>query len=291
MRSDHYRFEQIAHGVWTAMALQAGGGVSNACIADLEGRSLVVDCGFTPGAAHDLRAAAEELAGPVERLVITHGDFDHYGGSTVFADLPILATETTRAAIAANGPARAAALQSELEAERAAMEERNAPEWEWEQIRRIAEQLPFDLALPTETYEGERDLGGAVVIDCGAAHTASDAIVWLPGARVLFAGDLVTPGNHSNLTRGHPPEGWLRALDRMTALQPEHVFGGHGPAAGPEAISDARGYVEAVVAAADGPDEPEVPPAFAAWEYPELFAQNVIALSSRSAGRQSPPAR
>jgi hypothetical protein len=67
----------------------------------------------------------------------------------------------------------------------------------------------------------------------------------------------------------------------MTALQPEHVFGGHGPAAGPEAIADARSYVEAVVAAADRPGEPEVPTAFAAWEYPDLFAQNVVALRAR----------
>jgi len=279
--SDHYRFEPVSDGAWAAIALPAGGGAGNAGIADLGDRSLVVDCGFTPGAARDLRAATEELAGPVERLVITHADFDHYGGGAAFADLPILASEATCAAIAENGPARAAGLQAQLEDEIAEMKERNAPEWEWEQIDRIAAQLPFDVALPTETYEGERDLGGAVVIDCGAAHTASDAVVWLPGARVLFAGDLVTPGNHSNLTRGHPPEGWLRALDRMTALQPEHVFGGHGPAAGPEAISDARAYVEAAVAAADGPGEPEVPTAFAAWEYPDLFAQNVVALRAR----------
>ncbi len=281
MTSDHYHFEQVSDRAWAAIALQAGGGVGNACIADLDGRSLVVDCGFTPGAAGDLRSAAEELAGPVERLVITHSDFDHYGGAAAFADLSILATETTRAAIAERGPARAAALQAELESERAAMAERNAPEWEWEQIDRIAAQLPFDVAVPTETYDGERDLGGAVVIDCGAAHTASDAIIWLPGGRVLFAGDLVTPGNHSNLTRGHPPENWLRALDRMVALEPEHVFGGHGPVAGPEAIAVTRSYIEAVVALADESGELDVPAPFSAWDYPELFGQNVEALRAR----------
>jgi cyclase len=279
--SDHYRFEQIGNGAWAAIALQAGGGVGNAGIADLGGRSLVVDCGFTPGAARDLRAAAEELAGPVERLVITHADFDHYGGGAAFADLPILATEATRAAIAENGPARAAGMQAQLKDEVAEMKERDAPGWEWEQIDRIAAQLPFDVALPTETYEGEVDLGGAVVIDCGAAHTASDAVVWLPAARVLFAGDLVTPGNHSNLTRGHPTENWLRALDRMAALQPEQVFGGHGPVAGPEAIAVTRSYVEAVVALAATSEEPVVPAAFTTWEYPELFTQNVTALRAR----------
>ena len=281
MQSDHYSFEHIADGAWAALALQAGGGVGNATIADLGGRSLVVDCGFTPGAARDLRSAAEELAGPVERLVITHGDFDHYGGSAAFADRPILATEATRGVIAENGPARAAGLQAQLADELAEMRERNAPAWEWEQIDRIAAQLPFDIALPTETYEGERDLGGAVVIDCGAAHTASDAVVWLPSARVLFAGDLVTPGNHANLTRGHPPENWLRALDRMAALRPGHVFGGHGPVAGPEAIADTRSYIETLLDLAAVEGDPEIPAEFADWAFPEGFQQNLAALRAR----------
>jgi cyclase len=281
MQSDHYSFEHVADEAWAAIALQAGGGVGNALIADLGGRSLVVDCGFTPGAARDLRAAAEDSAGPVERLVITHGDFDHYGGGAAFADLPILTTEATRAAIAENGPARAAGLQAQLADELAEMNERNAPAWEWEQIDRIAAQLPFDIALPTETYEGERHLGGAVVIDCGAAHTASDAIVWLPSARVLFAGDLVTPGNHANLTRGHPPENWLHALDRMEALRAEHVCGGHGPVAGPEAIDATRSYIETLLDLATIEGDPEIPAEFADWSFPEGFEQNLAALRAR----------
>jgi cyclase len=281
MTSDHYRFKQIADGVWAALATDSGAGVSNALIAGLGGRSIIVDAGFTPGAARDLRTAAEALAGPVERLVITHGDFDHYGGTAAFADLPILATEPTRTAIADNGPGRIAGLEAEMGSYLAELEETDAPEWEREQARRIAAQLPFELALPTEIYECERDLGAALVIECGAAHTASDAVVWLPGPRVLFAGDLVTVGNHLNLTRGHPPENWLRALDRMEELGPEHVLGGHGPAAGPKAIGDYRGYVESVLALAAEQGDHKVPSAYADWQYPELFAQNIAALRAR----------
>lgn len=284
MTSDHYRFEELADGAWAALATESGAAVSNGLIADLGGRSLVVDAGFTPGAARDLRTAAEELAGPVERLVITHGDFDHYGGTVAFADLPILTTEATRAAIAENGPGRIAGLEAEMDSYLTELDENDAPEWEREQARRITAELPFELALPTEIYEGERDLGGALVIECGAAHTASDAVVWLPGPRVLFAGDLVTVGNHLNLTRGHPPENWLAALDGFEALRPEHVLGGHGPPSGPEAIGDFRGYVESVLALAAEPGDPEVPAAYADWAFPEGFEQNIAALRSRSAG-------
>src|SRR5205807_1821739 len=121
--------------------------------------------------------------GPVGRLVVTHGDFDHYGGSHAFADVPILATQTTRAAIAENGPGRIAGMKEQMDAYLAEA----GDETEREQVRRIAEQIPFELALPTETFDWERDLGDAVVYDCGAAHTASDSVVWLPGPRVLFA--------------------------------------------------------------------------------------------------------
>ena len=78
------------------------------------------------------------------------------------------------------------------------------------------------------------------MIDCGSAHTASDSVVWIPAERVLYTGDLVGVKSHLNLTRGFPPENWLAILDRLAALEPEHVVPGHGEPAGPEAIDSAR---------------------------------------------------
>src|SRR5262249_18592627 len=148
-------------------------------------------------AGRDLRAAAERLVGPVEWLVITHGDFDHYGGSAAFADVPILASEGTAAAIAEDGPGRGDGPRAGRGDHLAELERRDAPPEEREQACLVAADLPdFELALPTETFTGTLELGTADVIECGAAHTASDSVVWLPEARVLFAGDLATVGNH-----------------------------------------------------------------------------------------------
>ena len=283
MTSHHYRFDQVADGAWAAVALDAGAGVGNAGFARLEdGSSLVVDCGFTPVAARDLRAAAEELAGPVGRLVITHADFDHYGGAQAFADVPILASELTAATIREAGPGRVSEMQEQMEAYLAELEERDAPDWEREQARRVAEAVPgLTLTPPTETFTGELHLDATVVLECGAAHTASDAVVWLPGKSVLIAGDLVGVRSHLNLTRGHPPESWLAILDRLAALEPEHVVPGHGPPAGPEALTAARRYVEIVLELAAGPGEPELPEEFAGWTFPEGFEQNIAALRAR----------
>ncbi len=282
MISDHYRFEQVSPHAWAAVALDSGAGVGNAGVADLGGRSLVVDCGFTPGAARDLRAAAEELAGPVERLFITHADFDHYGGAHAFADVPILAAETTAATIAEVGPGRIAGMKEQLETYLAELEEQDAPEWEREQGRRIVAAVPgLELGLASETFTGQRGLGGATAIECGAAHTASDSVVWLTADRVLFAGDLVGVEAHLNLTLGHPAENWLAILDRLGALEPKHVVPGHGRPAGPESLATIRRYIETVVELAAVPGDHEIPPEYADWTFAESFQQNIEALRAR----------
>jgi cyclase len=276
--SVHYRFEQVAEGAWAAAAIDSGAGVGNMGIADLGGRALVVDCGFTPAAARDVRAAAETLVGPVERVVITHGDFDHYGGARAFADVPILASERTCAVIAENGPGRVSGLQAEFETYMAELEERGAPDWELEQGRRIAAEIPgLQLSIPTETFTDERDLGPVQVIDCGKAHSASDAVVWFSEAGVLFAADLVPVESHLNLTRGDP-ENWLRALDRFEALGPRQIVPGHGSPAGAEAIGAARAYIERLLALAVEPGDHELPPEWAGWSFAEGFQQNIDAL-------------
>jgi cyclase len=267
--SDHYRFEQVAPHAWAAVAIDAGAAVGNAGIADLGGRALVVDCGFTPGAAGDLRAAAEEAAGPVERLFITHADFDHYGGAQAFTDVPILAAETTAETIREAGPGRIAEIKAEMETYLAELDGQGAPEWEREQCRRIVAEVPhLELTPPTETFAGKRELGGATAIDFGATHTTSDSVVWLPEDRVLFTGDLVGVGSHLNLTRGHPPGNWLVILEELSALGPEHVVPGHGPPAGADALESVRTYITTVVELAATPGAHDIPAEYADWDFP-----------------------
>jgi cyclase len=280
-QSAHFRFEQVAAGAWAAIATDAGAAVGNAFVADLGGRSLVVDCGYTPAAARDLRGAAEELAGPVELLVITHAHFDHYAGSQAFADVPILATERTRAEIAANGPARIAGLQAEMDTYLAELEERDAPDWEQQQGQAIAAEIPgLTFTPPTEAFASDLDLGAAKVIECGTGHSSSDSVVWMPEARVLFAADLISVDTHPNLVHGDP-QAWLRILDRLDALRPERVVPGHGPPAGPEAIAGARTYIETLLALAGEPGDHDLPAAFAGWKFEEVFQQNIDALRTR----------
>ena len=274
MTSDHYRFEQVSPNAWAAVAMPSGAAVGNAGFAG----GLVIDCGFMPAGAHDLRAAA----GRVDRLFITHADFDHYGGAQAFTDVPILASEQTAATIREVGPGRVSDMKEQIDAHLAELEEKDAPEWEKEQGRRIAAEVPgLVLTPPTETFSGERELDGAVVIDCGSAHTASDSVAWIPAERVLYTGDLVGVKSHLNLTRGFPPQNWLAILDRLAALEPESVVPGHGEPAGPEALDSARRYIETLLGLAAVPGDHEVPAEFGDWEFAEGFQQNIDALRAR----------
>jgi cyclase len=61
--------------------------------------------------------------------------------------------------------------------------------------------------------------------------------VWLPGRRVLFAGDLLF--NHATpiITDGSL-SGAECSLEKMAALGPEIVVPGHGEVGGPELITE-----------------------------------------------------
>jgi glyoxylase-like metal-dependent hydrolase (beta-lactamase superfamily II) len=109
-----------------------------------------------------------------------------------------------------------------------------------------------ELITPDITYDGPRarlDLGGlaAELITIGPAHTRGDMVVFLPESGVLFAGDLVEdrflpifPDPDANGLH------WLDALDRLEALQPRIVVGGHGEVGDLGLIDKLRSYLIAV---------------------------------------------
>jgi glyoxylase-like metal-dependent hydrolase (beta-lactamase superfamily II) len=61
----------------------------------------------------------------------------------------------------------------------------------------------------------------------GTAHTPGDLVIWVPDARVLFAGDLLIEDGVAMVVDGSS-SGLLAALDRLEALKPAAVMPGHG---------------------------------------------------------------
>ena len=114
-------------------------------------------------------------------------------------------------------------------------------------------QLLADVELipPDLSYEGRLriNLGGRVVelLDVGPAHTRGDQLIWLPEERIVFAGDLIENAFFPILP---DPDAngfwWLETLDRIAALGPATVVGGHGAVGGPELVDAFREYLERV---------------------------------------------
>jgi glyoxylase-like metal-dependent hydrolase (beta-lactamase superfamily II) len=72
-------------------------------------------------------------------------------------------------------------------------------------------------------------LGGRTIVieAAGGGHSPGDLLVWLPGERVLFAGDLLVEDGVSMVVDGSA-RALERGLDRIDSLAPRVAVPGHG---------------------------------------------------------------
>src|SRR5262249_20595649 len=69
----------------------------------------------------------------------------------------------------------------------------------------------------------------------GHAHTAGDAVAYVPAHKLLCTGDACTNGAFNFM--GHSDSAsWIRVLDRMQQIDVKIVCPGHGLPAGPELL-------------------------------------------------------
>jgi cyclase len=288
--SQYFQVEQVADDVYAAIVTPGTGAWGNAGIIDLGGRTVIFDTFATPRAAADLRAAAEELTGrPVTLVINSHRHIDHVGGNQVFAGAEIIATAMTRELTATRmarfitygleHPELVDRMAERAEALTDAALRREAM-MELGEFRAIREALPtLTVTLPTLTFETEIVLHGSArtahLFTPGGGHSASDAVLWLPEDRILFAGDLVQVGFHPSMDDGNPAA-WEGILPQLAELAPERIVPGHGPVGDGSSIVALQGYFAGLraIAAAEHSDG-LMPDAYAHWETPSLFADNV----------------
>jgi glyoxylase-like metal-dependent hydrolase (beta-lactamase superfamily II) len=153
-----------------------------------------------------------------------------------------------------------------------------------------------DLVEPDETYDGEAfdlDLGGrrAQLLFRGPAHTRGDQVVFLPGERILFTGDLVE-SRIFPIYPYFPPDDadvngsrWIEVLRWLESLEPARVVPGHGEVGDLGLITTAREYHEllreetfretdtgADADAAVARIEPTIRERYPDWDQPEWIA-------------------
>jgi cyclase len=258
--AEHFRLEQIADGVYAAIAIAGRGAQGNAGLIDLGGgQVLVFDTFLTPAAAQEFGSAAERLIGHAPTIVVnSHWHGDHINGNQVFAgEAHIIATDRTREIMATRGVStlehnrrrgpdalaeREAALAAETDpAKRQTMEQ------DLGEMRELVAALPtMRVCLPDITFDHRMTLHGArrtvEIITLGGGHTDSDAFLLLPDERIAFMGDLLFVQSHPWLGHGHP-DAWLDILAQVEAMPIDIAIPGHGPVGTPKDCARNREYI------------------------------------------------
>ena len=205
--------EELADGVY---AFTAEGDPNVGAIVGPES-VLCIDARATPTAAGEWLEALRKLTDkPVEYLVLTHYHAVRVLGASAYEARHIVAHANTRRWV----------------------EERGAEDWESE-YRRFPRLFQDPESIPGLTYPdvaftdvltvflGERDVQ---IRYLGGGHTIGDSVVWLPGERVLFAGDLVEARAAPYMGDASVAAWQSGTLDAVAALRAEALVPGRGPA-------------------------------------------------------------
>jgi glyoxylase-like metal-dependent hydrolase (beta-lactamase superfamily II) len=236
----------LGNTVYAYMQPDGSWGWSNAGLVADSGTSLLIDTLFdlklTQEMLNQMRASVP-AASHIETVVNTHANGDHYFGNQLVANAQIIAsTSTAHEMQEAVTPAVLDSLGKQAA-----------------QLGPLGNFLstafgPFDfqgitVTPPQKTFEGEMSMmvgnKEVIFIEVGPAHTRGDTLVYIPGDRVVFTGDILFIGTHPIMWAG-PTGNWLRAIDRILSLNVDIIVPGHGPLTDKKGVIELKGYLEYV---------------------------------------------
>jgi glyoxylase-like metal-dependent hydrolase (beta-lactamase superfamily II) len=177
---------------------------------------FVIDSPVLPDELDVLPALLEQAGFPFSGLLATHADWDHLLGRLAFPDASLGVAETTAARLKAEPGDAARRLRSfddELYVERPGPLSLG-------QVQALP--VPGHLEVGSQTIELHPTEG----------HVVDGMALWLPWARILVAGDFLSPVEIPMLSRGGSRSAYLATLERLRPLveQADHVVAGHGGA-------------------------------------------------------------
>lgn len=187
---------------------------------------MVIEAQATPRLAkkviEEIRKVTDK---PISHLVLTHYHAVRVLGASAYGTEQIIMSDAARAMVV----------------------ERGQEDWdsEFQRFPRLFEgheSIP-GLTYPTTTfsesmsvYLGKRRVD---IMHLGRAHTAGDAVVWVPDAEVMFTGDIVEYHSACYCGDGHFAD-WGDTLDNIAMFDPASIAPGRGDALiGREMVSNA----------------------------------------------------
>ena len=288
----------LGNSVYAYLQPDGSWGWSNAGIIVDGETSLLVDT------LYDLKLTGEMLAtmrrsipaaAQIDMLVNTHANGDHCYGNQLVGNARIIAS------------ARTAEEMLETPPERMAMLMKQAPALGTYGAFASKVFAPFDfenitLTSPNSTFEGQLDLRVGTkevcLLEVGPAHTRGDTLVYVPGDKVVFTGDILFVEGHPIMWAG-PVGNWIRACDTILSLDVVTIVPGHGPITDKPGVARLKAYWEYLLnetrqryeagmsereAARDIPMN-----AYATWNDSERVVVNVASIYRELRGEQEQP--
>ncbi len=205
-------FTEVGEGLWAFTA--EGDPNSGVIIGD--DSVMIVEAQATPRLANKVIEKVREVTDkPITHLVLTHYHAVRVLGASAYGASQIIMSDMARGMV----------------------EERGQEDWdsEFQRFPRLFEgheSIP-GLTYPTTTfsdsmtvYLGKRKVE---IMHLGRAHTAGDAVVWVPDEEVMFTGDIVEYHSACYCGDGHFNE-WGETLDNVKAYDPRAIAPGRGDA-------------------------------------------------------------
>ncbi|MFT3664925.1 quinoprotein relay system zinc metallohydrolase 1 [Piscinibacter sp.] len=221
----------LAPGVWVVEGANADFSPANGCniintgfIATGKG-VLVINTGPSRRYGEQLRALiAKTTSEPVAQVIHLNLHPDYFLGNQAFADVPRLATDTTRAGMARE----AKSYEDNLY--------RLCGDW----MRGTEALLPSATAAPGTLRLGERELE----LREYRGHTDSDLVLIDKASGVVFAGGLVFAQRVPTTPHAQPAV-WLQSLREFGGLPLKTLVPSHGPVrADASAVAETQRYLQ-----------------------------------------------
>lgn len=206
-------FSQLSPHAWAYTAE----GDPNTGIVIGDDAVMVIDTQATPVMAEDvIRRISSVTDKPIKYVMLSHYHAVRVLGASAYRPEHIIASEDTLSLIKERGEQDKA---SEI--------------GRFPRLFRNVESVPPGLTWPTITFSGKMTLWlgklEVQLLQLGRGHTKGDTVVWLPGERTLFSGDLVEFDATPYCGDAYYSD-WPATLDRLAALKPLALVPGRGAA-------------------------------------------------------------
>ncbi|MBI2805655.1 MAG: MBL fold metallo-hydrolase [Planctomycetes bacterium] len=202
------------------------GGSNNIWIV-FEDYVMVYDANFPKEAGDVIKAIRKTTDKPIRYVMDSHHHGDHAYGNAVFAKqgATIIASANTARLLRVNGPKEFA------EAGKGPTGRKDIAD----SYLKVPD-LIFDQKLVFEDKKQRVEL-----LFLGHAHTAGDAMLYLPKHKILCTGDACTNGPY-NYTGHSDTASWIRVMEKAQQLDVKLVCPGHGPLTGKDVLAKQRRY-------------------------------------------------